>query len=528
MATITHPSQPVLIDGQWITEDTATSFRSTDPQTSEPIDRSYPVSAWATCDRALNAAQQAFQVSRNLEPAALAAFLDDYAARIEADRDELVAIAHRETGLPTAPRLAAVELPRTVNQLRMAAEAARTESWRMPIIDRAANIRSCFIALGPVAVFGPNNFPFAFNSISGGDFAAAIAAGNPVIAKANTSHPATTERLGQLVAQSMNATGMPRGLVQLIYRTSHEDGERLVADPRLGAVGYTGARTAGLRLKAAADRVGTPFYAELSSVNPVVFLPGALAERCDTLVEEYVTSGLMGAGQFCTNPGLLLVVKGPTTDAFIQGVVSKYSAAPAGTLLSAGVQHSLVESVGILTRAGAECLAGGGALAGPRCAVANTVLRITGERFLEDPHAFQTEAFGNAVLITVCDSVEQIVRIIESLEGNLTGCIYSDTRGSDDRVYDRVADALQQRVGRLLNDKMPTGVAVSPAMNHGGPYPATSHPGFTAVGIPASMLRFGKLTCYDAVREPRLPRVLRDANPTGTTYRCIDGAWTLD
>lgn len=525
--TANNNTQPILLDGQWVIESTQQVFSSKDPSTGESIDRSYPVSSWSTCDQVLEAAHRAFQVTRNLEPAKIAAFLEDYAARIEADREELVAIAHRETGLPKSPRLADVELPRTVNQLRLAAEAARNESWRMPVIDRKSNIRSCYIALGPVAVFGPNNFPFAFNSISGGDFAAAIAAGNPVIAKANSSHPATTERLGRLVAESLKATGMPSGMVQLIYRTSHEDGERLVADPRLGAVGYTGARNAGLQLKAVADRVGKPFYAELSSVNPVVFLPGALEERCEALVDEYVVSGLMGAGQFCTNPGLLLMVQGPKTDAFIQGVVSKYTAAPAGTLLSEGVEKSLVKSLGILTQAGAKCLTGGSKLSGARCAVANTVLQITGEQFLADSHVFQTEAFGNAVLITVCDSLEQVIRVIDSLEGNLTGCIYSDTKGSDEAGYVGVADALQQRVGRLLNDKMPTGVAVSPAMNHGGPYPATSHPGFTAVGIPASMLRFGKLTCYDAVRESRLPRVLRDANPTGSTYRCIDGAWTL-
>jgi NADP-dependent aldehyde dehydrogenase len=236
----------------------------------------------------------------------------------------------------------------------------------------------------------------------------------------------------------------------------------------------------------------------------------------------------MGAGQFCTNPGLLLMVQGPKTDAFIQGVVSKYTQAPAGTLLSESVERSLVKSLSVLSDAGAQCLTGGSKLAGSRCAVANTVLRITGGQFLKDPHVFQTEAFGNAVLIAVCDSVDQIVRVIESLEGNLTGCIYSDTQGSDDGLYPHLADALQHRVGRLLNDKMPTGVAVSPAMNHGGPYPATSHPGFTAVGIPASMLRFAKLTCYDAVRQSRLPSVLRDTNPTGKTYRCIDGVWTLD
>jgi NADP-dependent aldehyde dehydrogenase len=500
----------VLIDGQWIREESAPVFSSKDPNTAQAIEGSFPVSSWATCDRALESAHAAFRISRGLDPAKIAAFLEDYASRIQADAAGLVEIAHRETGLPKSPRLMDVELPRTVNQLRLAAKAAIDESWRTPVIDRAANIRSCYIALGPVAVFGPNNFPFAFNSISGGDFAAAIAAGNPVIAKANSSHPATTERLGRLVAESMQATQMPKGLVQLIYRTSHEDGERLVADLRLGAVGYTGARQAGLRLKAVADRVGKPFYAELSSVNPVVYLPGSLQERGDKLIEEYVASGLMGTGQFCTNPGLLLMVASPEAESFIQGVVSKYQAAPAGTLLSEGVETSLVKSLGILTRAGAECLTGGSKIPGNRCAVSNTVLRITGKEFLKDPHVFQTEAFGNAVLITVCESVDQMVQLIDSLEGNLTGSIYSDTHGKDDGVYAAVAESMEHRVGRVLNDKMPTGVAVSPAMNHGGPYPATSHPGFTAVGIPASMLRFAKLTCYDAVRESRLPRVLRD------------------
>jgi len=145
---------------------------------------------------------------------------------------------------------------------------------------------------------------------------------------------------------------------------------------------------------------------------------------------------------------------------------------------------------------------------------------------LADPRIFQTEAFGNAVLIVVCGNLRELVSILDALEGNLTGAIYSDTTGSDDADYSSVADALTQRVGRVLNDKMPTGVAVSPAMNHGGPYPATSHPGFTAVGIPASLLRFAKLTCFDAVRGNRLPEVLRDANPTGETWRNIDGQWT--
>jgi alpha-ketoglutaric semialdehyde dehydrogenase len=526
MQTETREAQPVLVDGLWNTANFGATFCSKNPNTGEDIDGVFPVSDWAICDRALASAHRAFLESRRMSGSRLADFLEAYAAAIEQDREGLVEIAHAETGLPKSPRLADAELPRTVNQLRQAAQAARNDSWRMATIDTRANIRSCYQALGPIAVFGPNNFPFAFNSIAGGDFAAAIAAGNPVIAKANSSHPATTLRFAKLAWGAMQQTDMPPGMIQLIYRTDHEDGERLVADPRLGAIGYTGSRSAGLKLKAVADRVGKPFYAELSSVNPVVFLPGALQERGSKLVDEFVGSGLMGAGQFCTNPGLLLLMQSLETEAFIQGVVGQYTAATPGTLLSESVERSLVQSISTLEKAGASNLTGGCKLPGSRCAVANTVLRVSGSQMLADSHTFQTEAFGNAVLIAVCADIEELISIIDALEGNLTGSIYSDSTGGDDASYVRVADALAQRVGRILNDKMPTGVAVSPAMNHGGPYPATSHPGFTAVGIPASMLRFAKLTCFDAVRENRLPDTLRNANPTGATWRSIDGEWT--
>jgi 2,5-dioxopentanoate dehydrogenase len=233
----------------------------------------------------------------------------------------------------------------------------------------------------------------------------------------------------------------------------------------------------------------------------------------------------MGTGQFCTNPGMLLLIDSPQAKAFIDGVTSKYQAGAAGTLLSKSVETSLVKSIEILKKAGAELLSGGTKVEGSRCAVANTVLKISGKQFLNNPHEFQTEAFGNAVLIVVCSGRDELVHVLEHLEGNLTGCIYSDTQGKDDTDYKVVEPALAQRVGRLLNDKMPTGVAVSPAMNHGGPFPATGHPGFTAVGIPASMIRFAKLTCYDAVRESRLPKVLQNANTIGA-WRLVDGNWT--
>ncbi len=527
MSTSHAPLADVLLAGKWQPSAGSQTFQSIDPSTGQPLPHSFPVSDWSDCDTALAAAAAAAEQLRQLPASQIADFLDAFAAQLEAHSDSLCGLAHSETALPLKPRLADVELPRTAGQLRQAAQAARSGSWAQPVIDTKLGIRACYEALGPVCVFGPNNFPFAFNSVCGGDFAAAIAAGNPVIAKANSSHPATTQRLAELALAAIQETGLPAASVQLIYRTSHADGSRLVADPRLGASGYTGSRTAGLVLKAAADAVGKPIYLELSSINPIVLLPGALAERGAEIADEFATSGLMGTGQFCTNPGLVLLVKGADSERFISSVTAKFETAPAGTLLSAGVQKSLTEAVAKITAAGAQLLCGGQAVAG-RCSVSNTLLQVSADQFLAAPDEFQTEAFGNAALLVVGDNLDQIARVLCALEGNLTGCIYSDKQGSDEAAYQQLAPLLTRRVGRLLNDKMPTGVAVSPAMNHGGPFPATGHPGFTAVGIPASLFRFAKLTCYDAVRPERLPKLLQDKNPTGQTWRCIDLQWTTD
>jgi alpha-ketoglutaric semialdehyde dehydrogenase len=503
--------QPVLIAGRWRPANAASTFRAENPATREPLPDQYPISSWQDCDEALTAAAAAFEELRMLPAERLAAFLEAFAERIEARKDEIVRIASLETGLPASPRLADNELPRTTGQLRQAAAAARDGAWALPTIDEKNNIRSLLAPIGPVAVFGPNNFPLAFNSVSGGDFAAAIAIGCPVIAKANSSHPGTTRLLADEAFAAVQATGLPPATVQLLYRTSHADGERLVADPRIGATGYTGSRSAGLALKAAADRAGKLIYLELSSVNPVVILPGALAERLDDIAGQFATSCLMGTGQFCTNPGLVILLTSPQTDKFVNLLVEKFRAAPAGTLLSGGVAKSLAHGIATLKKAGAEVLVGDSAGSGKGYSQANTLLRAHGRDFLADPEALQTEAFGNAALLVVCGTLGEAGRVLDHLEGNLTGCIYSHTQGTDDEAYDALAPKLRQKVGRLLNDKMPTGVAVSPAMNHGGPYPATGHPGFTAVGIPASMRRFAMLQCYDGVREHRLPPALRQA-----------------
>jgi NADP-dependent aldehyde dehydrogenase len=525
------PLQPVLVGGAWRpAADPVSHFRAVNPAGKAPLADAYPVSSRAEMSEALTAAQAACCELRNLaaetRPERLASFLEAFAVNIEARAAALVELAHDETALPKEPRLRTLELPRTTDQLRQAAAAVRERSWCQATIDTRRGIRSLHAPLdGPVAVFGPNNFPFAFNSTAGGDFAAAIAAGNPVLAKANTGHPGTSRLLAEAAFEAVLASGLPRAMVQLLYRLRPEDGLALVAHPLVGATGFTGSRSSGLRLKDAADRAGKPIYLEMSSINPVFILPGALEERLDAIATELFTSCSLGTGQFCTKPGLVIVPDGSPGEALVQALASRFEAPP-GILLGADGVHGVTACVKTLRQNGATLVCGGTEVEGPAYRVSNALLRIRGDGFLRNPQELQTEAFGVVCLVVLARDGAQMVEIAQRLEGSLTGCIYSHTQGADDPAYASIEPRLRGRVGRLLNDKMPTGVAVSPAMNHGGPFPATGHPGFTAVGVPAAMLRFTALHAYDNVRPQRLPPELRDPNPTGRMWRLIDGTWS--
>ncbi len=519
-------THPVLIAGQWRPSQSTGTFRVENPATGQPLPGEYPVSSWADCDAALTAATAAAATLRTLPASQIAAFLNRFADRIDARKAEIVELTHAETGLPKAPRLGEVELPRTTNQLRQAAAAALEGSWALPTIDPKLNIRSVLGPVGPVVVFGPNNFPYAYSGAAGGDFAAAIAAGNPVIAKGHPLHAGTTRLLAEEAFAAVGETGLPPATVQLLHRVEPETGLRLVSDPRTGGVGFTGSRSAGVKLKNAADAVGKPFYAELSSINPVLILPGALTERGAKVAEEFAGSAMLGGGQFCTNPGLIILLAGDTATQFAADVRQRFEAGNPPVLLSSGLVRSLSEGVAALRAAGAELITGGSPLPAPGCRFANTLLRVTGDQFLAAPEKLQTEMFGTASLLVVVRDAAQAAAVLGHLEGNLTGSFYSSTTGADDALYAVLEPLLRTKVGRLLNDKMPTGVAVSPAMNHGGPFPATGHAGFTAVGIPASLRRFAALECYDNVRAARLPASLRDKNPNGAMWRLIDGRFT--
>jgi NADP-dependent aldehyde dehydrogenase len=266
-------------------------------------------------------------------------------------------------------------------------------------------------------------------------------------------------------------------------------------------------------------------YLEMSSLNPVILLPGALAERGAQLASDLADSCLTASGQMCTSPNLIFVIAGDAAEQLAVNLAGILDTRPTAPLLSAGGLKGLDESVHALIDSGAKVVTGAEPAAGCGSGYKNTLLRTTAVEFVTHPKGLQIEAFGNATMLVIAEDAAQLRQAIDALEGNLTGSIYTSTTGEDDAIYAEIASDLRFKVGRLLNDKMPTGVALSPAMNHGGPYPATGHPGFTAVGIPASMLRFAGLHCYDNVRTDRLPAVLRDKSPNPSTWRKIDGNW---
>ncbi len=511
----------VLIDGQWREASSHSSFQAFDPNTGKVIGDVFPISDKRDLDAALDAASRVASELAALPAEIIAAFLDAYAAGIEAHAESLVALAAGETGLPAATRLAGNELPRTCGQLRMAAGAVRTRSWSNPVIDTAAGLRS---ALGPlekpVLIFGPNNFPLAFNAISGSDFTSAIAARNPVIAKGHPSHPSTSRALAQIAHEAAQASGLPAASIQLLYHFDASEGLALCADARLGAIGFTGSRQAGLALKTVADKAGIAFFGELSAINPVLMLPGALAERAVALAEEYFGSCTLGSGQFCTNPGLVIVPEGPDGDAFVSTAAQGFAAATPALMFSEAVVRGLEESIATLREAGAEVLAGSAERHGLGFRFAPTLLGIGATGFLSAAKALQTEAFGPVGLIVRSPDEATTLKIIAQLEGSLTASIYSAE--SEQAQAQRLARALRPHVGRLISNRMPTGVAVSAAMNHGGPYPSATSRSFTSVGMPGAIRRFAALQSWDHSPENWLPTELSDANPLGV-WRIVDG-----
>ncbi len=515
----------ILIAGRWRPATVASTYHAFDPTAGKPLDTVWPVSAWADVDEALNAAVAAASELSKLPAERIAVFLECFAARLEARGEELVSVAHTETGLAVKPRLADVELPRTLDQIRQAAASAREETWRMGMIDTAKNVRAACFGLGPVVVFPPTNFPLAYGCCTGGDMAAAIAAGNPVIAKAHRGHPGVSKIAAEEALHAARETGLPPATVQLLHGIGRADGEKLVADPRVGATGFTGSEVAGKKLFEAASKAGKVIWIEMGSINPVVLLPGALAERGDAIAGELAASVTGSAGQFCTKPGLVFLVGDAAGEAFMMTATEKFAVVGPQVLLGEAGCERLCDGIASLVKAGAKILAGESVAAGPASHVP-TLLSVSGAELIARPEDLVVEAFGNATLLVVCASLDELAKALTCAHGSLGASVYCAKDGCDDAAFSALMPLVLARAGRIIENRMPTGLAVTPPMQHGGPWPSAGPPFFSAVGMPWTILRFGRRICFDGWTESRLPEIVRDAPPPGRPWRYIDRAWT--
>ncbi|WP_039798711.1 aldehyde dehydrogenase (NADP(+)) [Nocardia araoensis] len=505
-------------------------FHATNPATGADLDPVYGEADAATVARAAELAETAFERYRHTGFGARAAFLESIAREIEALGDVLVDRVIGETGLPEA-RVRS-EIGRTTGQLRLFADVVREGSWTGARLDRPDPARSPLpkpdlrqrrIPLGPVAVFAASNFPLAF-SVAGGDTASALAAGAPVVVKAHPAHPGTSELVGRAIRAAVQEHNLPEGTFSLIHG-GVDTGLALVRDPRIRAVGFTGSRRAGLALVAAAAArpVPIPVFAEMSSVNPVFVLPGALAEHGARLGAEFVASLTTGVGQLCTSPGLVFLADGPGADDFVDAASAAVAAASGAPMLNAGIASAFTAGVRRLAATEAVRTAAKGSDAGVVCTGVPQLFVTTGERFLAD-RELQEEVFGPASIIVRVTGAEQFAALVGELEGQLTATVHAVA--ADRELAGTLLARLELIAGRVLFDGWPTGVEVGHAVVHGGPFPATSAPSTTSVGSRA-IERFLRPVAYQNVPDDLLADEIRADNPLGI-WRRVDGAITRD
>jgi 2,5-dioxopentanoate dehydrogenase len=508
---------------------TTRTFHAVDPRTAQPLPSEFRVASHDEVEEVCALASEAFDVYARTPPQTRAALLRDIALRLENAADEIVARAHAETALPP-PRLVS-ELGRTCRQLRLFAEVVEDGSWVDARIDSAdsqrqppvPDVRSMRRPIGPIAVFGASNFPLAF-STAGGDTASALAAGNPVIVKAHPAHPGTSAIVGRLIAGAVEAAGLPRGTFALLFDDGVTVGQTLAAHRAIRAVGFTGSRKGGEALmRIAASRPDpVPVYAEMGSVNPIVIFPGALRERGSAIAEGLHASFTQGVGQFCTNPGVVLVPTGAEGDAFVEELANRTRATAAGAMLTPSISSAYRSGLEALQELGAQRIASGAEGTFSACGEA-ALWQVSAARALEEPRLL-SEVFGPSTLILRYDGVEDLASLARDLEGQLTATLHALPH--ELREHDAIVQHLARKAGRLVFNQFPTGVEVNHAMVHGGPFPATSDGQSTSVGTRA-IERFTRLVAFQNWPEEMLPEELRDGNPRGI-WRLVNGKRTRD
>ena len=509
---------------------TGALFKAANPTTGQPLEPSFGEGT-AHVDAALQAADDAFDDLRLAPVETRAKFLEALADEILALGDDLLNRAHAECALPMA-RLTA-ERGRAVHQCKMFAALIREGSWAGLRIDKAQperqplpkpDVRQMLQPIGPVVIFGASNFPFAIGVV-GTDTVCALAAGCPVVVKGHPAHPGTCEMLTGAVYAALEKTGLPAGAFSLLHGKSNEIGIALVKQPLTRAVGFTGSLRGGRALMdvAAARPEPIPFYGEMGSVNPVFVLPRALKERASKMAEAYITSVNMGVGQFCTNPAVVLGLKGADLSGFVQSAAELAAKVAPATMLHRGICEAFDAGVGVwkkingLKLAGQSETAANSAASQAACQIFTTDLKT-----FEAHPELHREVFGPCSIITECASHDDILRFARGLDGQLTASIHGTEE--DLREFAPLIRILERKAGRIIFNGFGTGIEPCPSMHHGGPYPAASHSFFTSIGT-ASIYRFVRPVCYQGFPDDCLPEPLQNANNTGA-LRLVDGTFT--
>ncbi len=504
-------------------------FYAVDPSRAERLEPAFFRAGPDDVEDATKAAAQAAEAFDRIGAAQRAQFLEAIGEQILALGDQLVQRAHEETGLPRA-RIEN-ERGRTIGQLNLMAAEARDGAWMSLRADPALPDRSPMPrpdlrmrkkSIGPVAIFGASNFPLAF-SVAGGDTASALAAGCPVVVKAHPAHPGVSELVASAVLKAAQDTGMPDGVFSLLQGDTHETGQVLAADPRIKAIGFTGSRQGGLALmKIAAGRKDPiPVYAEMSAINPVIILPGALKQNPTGLGEAFAASLTLGAGQFCTNPGLVIALAGPDLEAFVASTETVLKKTAQQTMLTAAICEAYESGFNkAKSQPGVEAWTPKDLANSNQCQPA--LIKTTAATVMEND-VLQREIFGPASIIAASETPSEIESLLSRLEGQLTISLHcADT---DLQQAARLLPLLEEKAGRVIANGWPTGVEVCHAMVHGGPFPATSDGRTTSVGT-LSIDRFLRPVCYQDFPSALLPSVLQDDALEETPHR-RDGRWSF-
>ena len=508
------------------------SFQAFSALTNQYLPTDFYYATAEELDHALQLASNAFATYQKTSFEQRAVFLDAIAEEIMALGDALIERCTAETALP-AGRITG-ERGRTCNQLKMFAQLLRDGWWIDARIDTAqpdrqplpkSDIRRMLIPIGPVAVFGASNFPLAF-STAGGDTASVLAAGCPVVVKAHSSHPGTNELISSAIIKAAKRTGMPEGVFSSLY-LSHADAVKLVEHPVIKAVGFTGSRAVGMRLFHAATSRAEPIpvYAEMSAVNPIVLLEGALKTTPEKIAKDLAGSITLGVGQFCTNPGLVLMIESDGSEKFLQALARETTATAPATMLNSNICKAYQE--GVRSRQDEKEVA---VLATPtkeadreKYEAQPVVHTVSAAAFLENKD-LSAEIFGPASLVVLCKSETELLTVLQSMEGQLTATVHATD--TDEIILRQVVDIISQKAGRIIYGGYPTGVEVCHSMQHGGPFPSTTDSRSTSVGT-AAIYRFVRPVAYQGFPDHLLPDVLKNENPL-QVLRLVNGQWTKE